>query len=275
MRVTKQDLSTITGRSTESFPDELIDAIHEVCAKYEINTPTRMAHFIAQVAHESARFVYTKEMWGPTAAQKRYEGRTDLGNVQQGDGYKYRGRGYIHLTGRHNYEEYAKDTGVDFVAEPDRVAQLPWAMDVAGWYWFKRKINVLADANDLHGVTRKINGGLNGLEDRSLLFSRSLACFLFARPDLKPVEKLPQKAPEMPEKPPATSPPPEGVLFDSKPTWASKRVWGAVIALVGLFGADTELLGRIVGEYDTIMTLAGTLVALYGGIVAKKKLRLW
>jgi len=115
-------------------------------------------------------FKYSKEIWGPTPAQSRYEGRADLGNVQEGDGKRYMGRGYIQITGRTNYTQITKEIGglfhVDFVNYPDLLQLSYWAMLSAGWYWNSRKLNKFADLDNIRSVTLRINGGYNGLEDR-------------------------------------------------------------------------------------------------------------
>ena len=140
--------------------------------RYKITTDLRMAHFIAQLAHESASFRYTEEL----ASGEAYEGRRDLGNTQPGDGKRFKGRGLIQLTGRANYAEYSKSTGVDYVAKPQLLSTDPFAaVDVACWFWNSRKLNALADADDVKAVTRRINGGYNGLDDRIQYLTRAKA----------------------------------------------------------------------------------------------------
>ena len=147
--------------------------IQSTCDTYGINTPERMAAFLAQIGHESGGLRHTSELWGPTAAQQRYEGREDLGNVRRGDGLRYRGHGLIQITGRANHaavrdrlRERLGDSVPDFEASPELLAQAPWAALSAGDYWDSRNLNALADAGDFEGITRKINGGLNGYGDR-------------------------------------------------------------------------------------------------------------
>jgi predicted chitinase len=147
-------------------------AIVAAMQKYEINTPLRQAHFLAQIGHESGELRFRTEL----ASGAAYEGRRDLGNVQPGDGVRYKGRGLIQLTGRTNYAEYTKTsgTGVDILAQPELVAsEEKLCVDVAGWFWERRKINLLADKDNLEGVTRVINGGTNGLADRRRLLIRT------------------------------------------------------------------------------------------------------
>lgn len=137
--------------------------------EFEINTLARQAAFIAQVAHESGGFIYLREIWGPTAAQKGYEGRKDLGNTQPGDGVKFKGRGLIQITGRTNYEITGKALGVDLITHPDMLESEELACRSAGYFWKIKGLNELADANTQDNfikITKKINGGTNGLPDR-------------------------------------------------------------------------------------------------------------
>lgn len=126
------------------------------------------AMFLAQMSHESGGFKYSEEIWGPTARQRRYEGRRDLGNVQPGDGYRFRGRGFIQLTGRYNYEAASKYIGIDLVSNPDLAADSDIAAQVALWYWYsaRPKIQRYAQAQNIVMVTKYINGGSIGLADR-------------------------------------------------------------------------------------------------------------
>ncbi|MEM1346397.1 MAG: peptidoglycan-binding protein [Pseudomonadota bacterium] len=131
-------------------------------AEYDINTPLRIAHFIAQIAHESAGFRTTEEF----ASGAAYEGRTDLGNTERGDGRRFKGRGLLQLTGRANYKTYGDALGVDLIADPEAAADPPLSLRIACEYWKRRRINPPSDRDDLIRVTRLVNGGLNGLDDR-------------------------------------------------------------------------------------------------------------
>jgi predicted chitinase len=130
-----------------------------------INTPRRLEHFLAQMGHETGGFRLTHEQ-GSRNYFRRYDGRRDLGNVKPGDGYRYRGRGIIQLTGRSNYRTYGKKLGVDLEGNPDLAADPKVALRVAAQYWNDRGLNALADRNDIRGITRRINGGYNGFNDR-------------------------------------------------------------------------------------------------------------
>lgn len=146
----------------------------EAMDTFEINTPARQAAFLAQVGHESGGFKFIHEIWGPTAAQGRYEvrGAGDLGNVKPGDGYRFRGRGWIQLTGRENYRRAYQRLKPrfadcpDFEAEPDEVATPRWAAMTAADFWQSNGCNQLADEGRFERITRTINGGLNGYADR-------------------------------------------------------------------------------------------------------------
>ncbi|MDP9837618.1 putative chitinase [Neorhizobium huautlense] len=140
----------------------------------------RLVHYLAQLMHESGAFRYDQEIWGPTAAQQRYDTRTDLGNTPErdGDGYKYRGRAGIQITGKSNYRQFrdwCREQGYnppDFVANPDAVNSDPWEGLAPIWYWSTRKLNTWADQNDIETITKKINGGKNGLADRIDYYGR-------------------------------------------------------------------------------------------------------
>lgn len=143
-----------------------VNALNAACKRYDISTPKRIAAFLAQIAHESGMFRYSREIWGPTPAQTRYEGRRDLGNTQPGDGKRYMGRGFIQITGRANYETLSDALGVDFVVDPLKLEQSQYVALSAAWFWYSRVLNELADNDQFKTITRRINGGLNGYDDR-------------------------------------------------------------------------------------------------------------
>lgn len=137
-----------------------------------INTPLRMAHFLAQIGHESGDLRYSEEI----ASGEAYEGRADLGNTEAGDGKRFKGRGLIQLTGRANYERYGRSRGRDFLQDHNitlLAADPITAVDVACWYWNEHNLNTLADRDDIMAITRAINGGYNGLEDRKRKLERA------------------------------------------------------------------------------------------------------
>lgn len=136
-----------------------------------LDTPLRLAHFMAQLIHESGSFRYMEEI----ASGADYEGRVDLGNVIAGDGKRYKGRGPIQLTGRANYRRYGQMVGFDFENHPEIVAVPSVGLLVACLYWRVSDLNALADRDDVLAITKRINGGQNGIADRKLQLIRMKA----------------------------------------------------------------------------------------------------
>jgi putative chitinase len=125
--------------------------------------------FLAQVAHESGEFRYVQEL----ASGSAYEGRKDLGNTEPGDGVRFKGRGLIQITGRANYEACGRAIGADFIADPALMEQPTWAVGSAAWFWQQHGMNELADAENFDAITRRINGGSNGQQDRLAYLMRA------------------------------------------------------------------------------------------------------
>ncbi len=132
---------------------------------YQINTTLRIAHWIGQAAHETGRFAYLTEL-GNDSYFAKYDGRADLGNTHPGDGARFRGRGLFQITGRANYAKYGAELKIDLVGHPEQAATPNVATATACLFWRDHGLNALADLDDGTGITRKINGGLNGLADR-------------------------------------------------------------------------------------------------------------
>src|SRR5277367_771629 len=147
--------------------DGLADAMPQLVNRFDINSTVRQQHFLAQVAHESDHFQTTREY----ASGKAYEGRKDLGNTQKGDGERFRGRGLIQLTGRFNYEKASKALGEPYVDDPALVEKFPAAAIVSGWWWKSNGCNELSDRDDVKVVTKRVNGGYNGLDSRTALLA--------------------------------------------------------------------------------------------------------
>jgi putative chitinase len=168
-----------------------LEPLLETFEKYDISTPKRQAYFIGQCMHESGGFKQLKENLNYSAkglmatwpsrfpdidtaekfernpekiANKVYAGR--MGNTEDGDGAKYIGRGLIQLTGKENYANCGNAIGVDLVANPDLLATPKYAALSAGWFWNRKGLNAFADADDIDTITKRINGGLIGLNDR-------------------------------------------------------------------------------------------------------------
>ncbi|WP_292921403.1 glycoside hydrolase family 19 protein [Nitrosomonas sp.] len=188
-------------------PDAVLDQVPDCAEKFNINTSLRLAHFLAQCAHESAEFKAREENLNYSAAglktvfpryfpgnlaenyarqpekiaSRVYGGRIGNGNEASKEGYKYRGRGYIQLTGKDNYSAFANSVSDDILGNPDLVAS-QYPLLSAAWFWDTRSLNALADAGASDDVvtkiTKKVNGGLNGLEDRIEHFKNYYALLL-------------------------------------------------------------------------------------------------
>ena len=170
-----------------------LDPLNSTFDKYELNTPTRQAAFIGQCGHESGNFKTLEENLHYSAkglmatwhsrfpdettadkyannpemiANKVYGGRADLGNTEDGDGWRFHGRGVIQLTGRTNYKICGDAIGVDLINAPELLLEPKNAVMSAGWFWNKRGLNALADNQDWETITKRINGGTLGLQDR-------------------------------------------------------------------------------------------------------------
>lgn len=155
------------------------DLISHLLPQFGIDTPQRIAHFMAQVAHESGEFRYRKELMRDKDAERRYGFHRKLGqrlgNTDYGDGAKYKGKGFIQLTGKYNYAKYSMATNIDFVKHPEWLLYDYWALHSACWYWESRGLNELADhaGDDITRITKRINGGLNGYEHRLKYYHRT------------------------------------------------------------------------------------------------------
>lgn len=161
--MTPQQFAAATGLATSAG---WYGPVKAALIEFSIDTPAREAAWLAQIGHESGGFRFLREIWGPTAAQARYEGRKDLGNTEPGDGFRFRGRGLIQITGRGNYTAAGRALGADLVRQPELLESPSLAARSAGWFWSTHGCNVYADSGDFIALTRRINGGLNGLADR-------------------------------------------------------------------------------------------------------------
>lgn len=168
MKITAEQIGAIMPTARKRC-EPYVTVINKWSEHFGITTPLRMAHFLAQIAHESVEMKYTKEI----ASGKAYEGRKDLGNTQKGDGVRYKGRGLIQITGRANYKRYADYCGYDVVAKPELLERLPGAVKSAMWYWQMRGLNELADNDEFVKITKRINGGTNGIDNRRKYLTRA------------------------------------------------------------------------------------------------------
>ena len=161
--ITLDDLRAICAHTKASVLERYVEPLNDTMDEFDISSNVaRETHFLAQVAHESGGFNYVREL----ASGEAYEGRADLGNTSPGDGPLFRGRGLIQITGRANYEQCGNDLGLDLVSNPVLLEQPDLAARSAGWFWNSRDLNELADRGDARGITKRINGGINGLQDR-------------------------------------------------------------------------------------------------------------
>lgn len=197
--MTAQQLANITQRTADEMALWL-SPLESTFERYAITTRQRKEMFLAQVALESGRFLQLEENLNYSATRLRqvfpryfrneahakeyarnpesianlvYANRMGNGSPQTGDGYRYRGRGLKHLTGKWNYEQCANGIGIDIVSNPDLLLQPEYAALSAGWFWHTNKLNRIADSGNFEAVTRKINGGLNGLSDRVIFWQRA------------------------------------------------------------------------------------------------------
>lgn len=147
-----------TPENISKYGDKLILAMID----FEIDAPRRQAAFLAQIAHESGSLKYTEEI----ASGEAYEGRKDLGNVIEGDGVRFKGRGLMQITGRTNYSILSKELQYDFVNDPESLSRPGPACFSAAWFWWSHHLNRLADIDAFDKITQKINGGFNGKAER-------------------------------------------------------------------------------------------------------------
>lgn len=156
--------------------------LEEAMELFGITTPAQRAAFLAQCGHESGRFQYTRELWGPTAEQALYEPTTAksraLGNTTKGDGYRFRGGGLIQITGRYNFRVMGQRLGVDLENKPDLIEEPQYAALASAAYWAEHNLNQFADAGDFVALSKAINCGNpqsahtpNGMSNRLLLWS--------------------------------------------------------------------------------------------------------
>lgn len=176
-------LMSPTALSTEQL-GELLPAYSQCLTECDCRTVPRIAMHGAQTGHESVGLRYFTELWGPTADQAGYEGRIDLGNTQPGDGYRFRGRGPIQVTGRRNYtalSRWAFSEGLVpsptfFADDPDQLSSETYGFIGVTWYWTtQRPMNSYADRGDIVGATQAVNGGTNGLADRTNRYQHALS----------------------------------------------------------------------------------------------------
>lgn len=203
MEVTRAQLTT-SGICTPAMADKWCDQLNTTMDRFEIITPYRVAGFLSQVSHESGGFQFVTEnlnysaealmrvfpRYFPTVelaqdyarkpekiANRCYGNRMGNGDEASGDGWKFRGRGLIQLTGKSNYVDFSLSCDNEALVNPDLVAEPELAAESAGWFWYKNGLNALADARDIVGMTKRINGGTNGLDHRQHLYAAAMSVF--------------------------------------------------------------------------------------------------
>jgi putative chitinase len=168
MKLTAEQLIKIMPFGIKRIP-LFLDPLDTAIEEFEIDTIQRIQMFVAQIAHESGEFRYTQEL----ATGEAYENRKDLGNTVAGYGKKYKGRGLIQLTGYFNYKKLQGALQIPCVDHPELLETPANACRSAAWFWKMHSCNELADNEDFLGVTKKINGGVNGLASRVVYFNRA------------------------------------------------------------------------------------------------------
>ncbi len=165
--ITLEALEAIVPHASPGRLATFVTPLNQTIAEFGIS---KVAEFLAQTAHESEGFLYLREIWGPTPAQAKYEGRADLGNNQPGDGVRFKGRGLIQITGRANYTACGIALNLPLLDEPELLEHPDDACRSAGWFWKEHSLDAV---DDFETLTRRINGGLNGLADRYAYLGRA------------------------------------------------------------------------------------------------------
>ena len=192
-------LLTLEKLSRLGIEDKWLQPLNDAFAKYDISTPKRQACFLGQAMHESGNFKNLEENLNYSAlglmktwpsrfpdldtadkyahnpekiANKVYAGR--MGNIEEGDGYAFRGRGIFQLTGRENYANFGHNAAVDVFSNPNLLSTPEYATLSAAWYWNKRSLNQYADVMDVESLTKRINGGTIGLDNRKAQINKVL-----------------------------------------------------------------------------------------------------
>jgi predicted chitinase len=203
MLTTEQLQAIMPGLSAKKNA-EFLPFLQGAMREFAIDAPARVAAFLAQLAHESGQFRFMEEIWGPTPAQRRYEPQSglaaNLGNTEPGDGKRFKGRGPIQITGRANYRRFGDLLGVGLVEDPARAAVPELAFRIAGLFWSKKGLNELADRatpDAFREITRRINGGFNGLADRQKFYGAACTVLGVVEPPRpRGVEPVPEPAEE-------------------------------------------------------------------------------
>ncbi len=166
--ITSEQLVAIMPYATKRV-GAFIAPLNAAMKEFEINTPLREAMFLAQVAHESGELRYMEEIHDGS----HYEGRKDLGNTQPGDGKRFKGRGPIQITGRNNYASCGAALRLDLVGQPHLLTEPDVGCRASAWWWKSKGLNEISDTGDISKATKRVNGGLNGIDDRTMYYTRA------------------------------------------------------------------------------------------------------
>lgn len=177
LAVTEERLRQLVPSGKSMIMAPIAESFDRLAPRYDVTTRLRICHFLAQAAHETDRF-RTLEEYGGATYFARYDGRRDLGNAQAGDGARFHGRGIFQLTGRFNYRRYGALIGLDLEANPERAKEPALSLAIAFAYWRDRGCDKAADADDVAAVTKLINGGRNGLVERTRLLAAAKTIWL-------------------------------------------------------------------------------------------------
>jgi putative chitinase len=199
--ITYEQLLAINNNKNPEMCKYYIDALNKILPEYKINTKLRLCHFLAQILHESGNLKYKSENLNYSAkalrsvfpkyfktdeianqyarkpekiANRVYANRMGNGDEASGDGWLRRGRGLIQLTGTNNYKDCSKALNIDLMSNPDLILSNPEVcVKTACWFWNKNNLNELADKDDIKSITKRINGGYNGLDDRNSILKKA------------------------------------------------------------------------------------------------------
>ena len=167
--ITNEDLRDICTHTKLSRLERFVEPLNAAMTEFEINNVARETMFLAQLAHESGGFNYVREL----ATGDAYEQRNDLGNTEPGDGRRFKGRGLIQITGRANYAQCGNALGLDLLGQPELLEEPVNACRSAAWFWQSHGLNELADTGDFRRITKRINCGLTGWQDRLSYLERA------------------------------------------------------------------------------------------------------
>lgn len=188
--LTIDKLAAIAGRPANDNMRSVIAGLKAGGAVVGLFRPHHLAQYLPQLAHESGAFQYDREIWGPTAAQRGYEGRADLGNTEPGDGKKFMGHTPMMITGRANTAEFLAwcraeidASAPDFLEDPSLMNADPWEGLGPIWYWATRDLERYAETGNIEMITKRINGGLNGYADRLAWYARAALALLGFEPE--------------------------------------------------------------------------------------------